>query len=151
MKRSIPMLGCLLAASATLAVPGAHSASAHTTQSAIRPSVDLLGDWHGNGDGIVRLVIRRLRPGWVSLSAYGACQPRLCKWRLVGARLFADNAGSSEGTGLIATYDQGFDVVTLTAHLARDLAETLRVETYTRFTDGSGRSDYWALVRLRRY
>ena len=141
-----------LVAVVVIAMPHADAASADQRQAmVVRASPDLLGDWRADGNGISRVVVSPGGPGWVRLSAYGACSPTPCKWGGVQGRLYAENAGSLSGTAATATYDFGFDRVILTAHLSRKREPPLlRVETYTHFTDGSSRSDYWDLVYLHK-
>ena len=151
MRYSILILACFVAGLATVALPRAGAASVSAPANPVNPSPDLLGDWRGGRNGVVRAVVSPLQPGWVRLAAYGACAPSPCRWGGIRARLFAENAGSGRGTGLTATYDHGFSLVTVTAHLTRRFEPPmLRVETYTRFVDGSGRSDYWDSAYLRR-
>ena len=66
------------------------------------------------------------------------------------ARLFASDARASVGTGLRASYDNDFALATVTAHLLAGTRQSLRVEDYERFVDGSGRSDYWSGVAMQR-
>jgi hypothetical protein len=95
-------------------------------------------------------LIKRDRPGRVKLAVWGACTPTLCRWGTVTARLFASDVGGRAGTGLRANYDLDFALVTITAHLVGGTQPSLRIEEYTRFIDGSARSDYWSSAVMRR-
>ena len=129
-----------LAAGAILAVPiGASAQSA---------SPGLMGDWYGSGSGVVQLVFA---PSTVSnaltLHAYGACSPSPCDWGTVPVTIYAANVGAAQGGTGLATFVTNFSATTLIATL---VGTTLRVRTYTRFTDGSGRSNYANIVDLHR-
>jgi hypothetical protein len=141
-------LAAALALAFLLSAPSASGGSGEEAEvRLLRPSPALLGTWTTQGSGIAKVVIGRSQPGWVRLVAYGRCHPTLCNWGPIRARLYADGAFSGVGTGLIASYDLDFVLTTVTAHLS---GGTLRVETYERFVDGSGRSDYWRSVDMRR-
>jgi hypothetical protein len=83
----------------------------------------------------------------VRVHPFAACEPTPCDWGVVDARLAAKNASSLEGIAFTATFDADFAITLMTGHLVHG---TLQIDTFTRFTDGSDRSDYWASQRLQR-
>jgi hypothetical protein len=147
-RSAVPVLA---AAAALMFLLGASSVSgSHADVRLLAPSPALLGTWRAPGDGIVKVVIRRDRPGRVKLAVFGACVPTPCSWGTVTARLFASDARASLGTGLRASYDNDFALATVTAHLLAGTRPSLHVEDFDRFIDGSGRSDYCSSVDMHR-
>jgi hypothetical protein len=71
---------------------------------------------------------------------YGTCHPQVCDWGLLKSKAFASDVNASEQGALRATMKTQFDKVEITVELEPD--GRLRVETFTHFTDQSGRSDY---------
>ena len=85
--------------------------------------------------GLVRIVIndRKIHP-------FGACHPNPCDWGELKGKSFTAGVDSSNATALTAKTTTNFDKVELTVSLEGD--GRLRVETFTHFTDESGRADY---------
>jgi hypothetical protein len=77
-----------------------------------------------------------------SVHSWGACSPTPCDWGTVNADAFAPDVSSdisSSAEALVAVFDAGFSVTTMVITPSGDM---LNVDSYTRFTDSSGRSNY---------
>ncbi|HUB30030.1 MAG TPA: hypothetical protein VL967_10045 [Terracidiphilus sp.] len=105
---------------------------------------NLVGTWvnisHDTRD-LVRLMVS-LKGNEIVVHAFGACHPNPCDWGQAPARMYAENVASAPATSLIANYKFDFAEVAVTARL---LKGALFVESFTHFTDQSGRADYYAL------
>jgi hypothetical protein len=80
----------------------------------------------------------------VQVQVWGNCTPTYCDWGTVQAQAFASSISSDilNGTDiLIAVFDHGFSENTLVIKLA---GNRLNVDSYDRFKDNSGRSNYLA-------
>lgn len=105
------------------------------------PTGILSGNWV-NVDPATRSIVRVNFAGTgVSLKvhAYGACSPTPCDWGAVTAHSYAANVSSAVTIAFTATYTTSFSQIVLAGHVSRGL---LTVDSFTRFTDGSSRSDY---------
>jgi hypothetical protein len=86
----------------------------------------------------------------ITLRAWGQCSPTDCDWGTVGATAYAPNVSSDlEATArsLTATFNPGFAVKSVVIRPAR--GGRLQADIYTRFTDGSGRTNYDATYIFR--
>jgi len=156
-----PLLVLAAAFAFVALVPAAATVNAASAkQPAVLPTPTLLGTWVGNDDGFARIVISRsghcrycagsvpATANWVRVHPFGACTPKPCDWGVVTGRLAAANPNARSGIAFRATFDHDFALVLVTGHLIE--AGTLEVDAFTRFTDGSGRSDYWQSQELQR-
>lgn len=103
----------------------------------------LVGTWNACDAatrGLVRVVIRSSGTG-ITVHAYGACTPSPCDWGSVSGRAYAANVSSNAAIAFTAHYRFSFSEVIVTGVLDNG---SLIVETFTHFTDGSGRSDYYS-------
>ena len=76
--------------------------------------------------------------------AWGSCHPTDCDWGSVQAQAFASGVSSniaSDASTLIAVFNSGFSETTL---VITPYGSGLQVDSYDRFLDGSGRSNYIA-------
>jgi len=104
---------------------------------------DLVGSWRACNKetrGIVRVDLRKRGAGLV-VRVFGACSPKPCDWGLARAVAYAESVTATQAVAFTATYKPGFKQTIVTGHLDNG---TLIVETYNRFTDGSGRSNYYS-------
>lgn len=117
---------------------------------------DFRGVWVNadrNTRGISRIFIRPRSRG-VAIRVFSKCMPDDCDWGRSRAVSYADRVGGDarrDARALTAVYDKGFADTTLVIRLARD--GRLRVRSFTRFKDGSGRANYMntqTFVRGRR-
>jgi hypothetical protein len=103
------------------------------------------GSWTNvdpNTGGITRLDIA-VEGALVKVHAWGKCHPTDCDWGTVQAQPFAASASSDIASAdtLIAVFDSGFSETTL---VIKPAGNRLNVNSYDRFKDNSGRSNYMA-------
>lgn len=102
------------------------------------------GEWKNvdkNTRGITKISLST-RGSQVSIRAFGSCSPKDCDWGKVKAYPYAKSTSSNVKTAtkaLTASYKTGFSETFLVLKLTRN---RLTVESFTRFTDRSGRSNY---------
>lgn len=102
------------------------------------------GDWTNidtNTGGITKLSIA-VSGTSATVHAWGKCVPTDCDWGAVSAYPFAPDVSSdlaSQAQALMAIFDAGFKETTL---FIKPQGNRLSVESYTRFKDNSGRSNY---------
>jgi len=104
----------------------------------------LLGTWvncNHQTRSLVRLVIEPVGQE-VTLHAFGACSPNPCDWLKVPGMIYEENVTSRNVIAFTGLYKFNFAQVILTGHL---LEGALMVESFTHFTDSSGRSDFYSL------
>ena len=88
--------------------------------------------------GFVKLMVAS-RDGHLVLKAFGTGDGELSDWGQVEAFPFSDRVDTHNGRAFSAFYDTGFAEVTFQGNLNLGL---LVLVTFTRFKDGSGRSNY---------
>ncbi len=102
------------------------------------------GDWNNvdpNTGGITKLSIA-ISGASANVHAWGKCHPTDCDWGGVNANVFASDVSSdpvSQAQALMATFITAFSETTL---FINPQGSRLSVQSYTRFTDNSGRSNY---------
>ena len=77
-----------------------------------------------------------------SVHAWGKCHPTDCDWGTVSAYAFGPDVSSdptSQAQALMAVFDAGFSE---TALFIKPQGDQLSVQSYTRFKDNSGRTNY---------
>ena len=112
------------------------------TRAVVSPSA-LLGTWNAcdpDTSGLVRVVLAASGSG-MTVQVFGACHPTPCDWGVEPAIAYAANVSATESVAFTATYKFSFKKVIVTGVLD---SGSMRVETFNRFTDGSGRSDYYS-------
>ncbi len=77
----------------------------------------------------------------LKVELFGACSPTPCDWGTVSAIAYAANVSSSVAVAFTANYSFSFSKVVVVGHLS---GKDLILETFTEFTDGSGRSNYYS-------
>jgi hypothetical protein len=103
----------------------------------------LLGTWNNVNPAtrdVVKVVIAAAGGG-IKVDAFGACSPAPCNWGSVAGLAYAANVSSSPAIAFSAQYKFSFSQVILVGHLQ---GKNLVIETFTHFTDNSGRSDYYS-------
>lgn len=93
--------------------------------------------------GNVRAVILSLGPGsgLLQVHAYGFCSPVPCNWGTVTGITFGSSVSSISGGTFLAPYKFGFANKLLDGRV-NAAGTLLTVQTWTEFTDHSGRSNY---------
>ena len=110
---------------------------------------NIIGKWNNcdkNTRGLVRLVLGA-KGTTLTVQGFGACVPTPCDWGVVEGIAYGDSVVATEAIAFSARYDFGFKETIVTGYLDNG---TLIVETYDRFKDGSGRSNYYSRVYLCR-
>jgi hypothetical protein len=107
---------------------------------ALADSPSLEGDWRNvnlRTGSVIRVEIHGR-----SVHPYGACEPEACDWGVLMAKSYAEKAYlvSMAPTSLMAEKKTSFSEVRLI--LSPEAEGRLRVQTFTHFTDNSGRKDY---------
>ncbi len=102
------------------------------------------GSWNNvdpNTSGITKLDIAVMGTS-AQVQGWGRCHPTDCDWGTVQAQAFASGVSSDILSGadtLIAVFDAGFSETTL---VIKPAGNKLNVDSYDRFKDNSGRSNY---------
>ena len=113
----------------------------------------LTGTWNNtdsNTRGITKLVIKK-QGNALRIHAWGKCHPEDCDWGEVKAFAYAPNVSANlmqSAKAMSATYTTGFSQ---TLVVVKPLGNNrLKAETFTRFTDGSNRSNYTSSYIFKR-
>ncbi|MDQ1260978.1 MAG: hypothetical protein QG575_159 [Euryarchaeota archaeon] len=110
------------------------------------------GSWtnvDANTRGITNLDIAMMGTD-AQVHAWGKCHPTDCDWGTVQAQAFAPDVSSDVLSGadtLIAVFTTSFSQTTL---VIKPAGNRLKVDSYDRFMDNSGRSNYLASYTLQR-
>lgn len=116
------------------------------TAVAVKGTLDLsalLGEWRNtnpSATGIVRLVLNQTGDG-MFVRVFGADHPGSLDWGEAPAEPFVDVPGLMQATAFTSFHDLGFMSVWLLTYVVKGV---LVVVSFTRFQDGSGRSNYFA-------
>jgi len=79
-------------------------------------------------------------PGSLGVHVYGACSPTACDWGTAPLTTYGNNVSDSDHDYGAAVYNFGFATTILTFQLVDP--NTIAVDTYDKFNDGSGRQNY---------
>jgi hypothetical protein len=110
----------------------------------VSPAPGLLGTWFNTSPtgGNIRKIIISLNPnGTLAVRAFGNCVPTLCRWGQVTGITFGTSISSLTGGVFLAPYQFSF-ANKLVDGTVNAKGTQLTVQTYTEFTDNSGRSNY---------
>jgi hypothetical protein len=123
-----------------------HIAEAGAAAAVVSPT-PLLGTWK-NVDkttrDLVEIIIAASGSG-ISVNVFGACSPTPCNWGVVPGSAYAANVSSSPAVAFSVPYTFSFAQVIVVGHLHE---HQLLVETFTVFTDGSGRSNLYTSDKM---
>jgi hypothetical protein len=114
----------------------------------------LIGTWKNmnqRADGLLKMVIAQSGSN-MTIECWGACTPTPCNWGGIQAINYAPNVTGNSAIAFSAIYTFGFKqtIVVGRLHEGSDAGQLLTVETFDRFTDNSGRSNYscrWDMTR----
>jgi hypothetical protein len=110
------------------------------------------GSWtnvDANTRGITKLDIAVMGTN-AKVQGWGSCLPTDCDWGTVQAQAFAPGVSSNLLSGadtVIAVFDAGFSETTL---VIKPAGNRLKVDSYDRFKDNSGRSNYLATYTFQK-
>ncbi len=113
------------------------------------PTGALLGDWRNanpSTPAVTRIILRGLGQN-VAVRAFGKCSPTDCDWGTVTGSVYATTVGSNLGIGFSAVYNFSFKQTIMVGYLS---GGNLYVLHFNRFTDNSGRSNYFMLERFHK-
>jgi hypothetical protein len=79
-------------------------------------------------------------PGSMVVDPFGACSPSACEWGWQPLTTYGNNVSDTNHNAGTAVYDQGFAKRIMTFQLLSP--SLMSVDTYSLFTDGSGRQNY---------
>ena len=102
-----------------------------------------VGVWLNTNDSAphrIAKLIMTIRDGNLMVHAYGYCTPEPCDWGEVAADVYADSITSQTAMAFTAAFDFGFMETYLQTNLKRG---TMVIATANKFSDLSGRSDYY--------
>ncbi len=120
----------------------AQNVEAAATPAAVSPAA-LVGTWtnidHATRN-LVKIVIAAAGTG-ISVHAFGACSPTPCDWGAVSGLVYSANVGSTAAVAFTAQFRFSFSQLVLTGHV---VGRELLLESFTHFTDGSGRNNYYS-------
>jgi len=119
-----------------------HIAEAGAEPALISSVAPLLGTWKNINKAtrdLVEIVISGAASS-ISVHVFGACSPTPCDWGSVSGLAYAANVSSPTAIAFSAQYTFSFSKVIVVGHLK---GHHLEVETFTQFTDGSGRSNLY--------
>jgi hypothetical protein len=120
------------------------SASDYPLGSPVGPAPSLPAIWVNNAaSGNVRAVILSIGPGsgLLQVHAYGFCSPVPCNWGTVTGITFGPSVSTATGRTFLAPYTFSF-ARTLLDGTVNAAGTQLTLQTWTEFTDHSGRSNY---------
>lgn len=101
----------------------------------------LVGSWENvnpQTQGITKIVITDNKG--IAIRAFGACKPQSCDWGVVSGSAYGRNETSTRAIAFLATFNNGVTESLITG--SSRAGESMRVEVFTKFVDGSGRFDY---------
>jgi hypothetical protein len=107
----------------------------------------LVGTWNNTNkatNDIVKIIITAAGSA-ISVQVFGACVPSPCVWGSVPGFAYAANVSSGAAVAFSAQYKFSFAQVSVVGHLQ---GHHLEVETFTEFTDGSGRSNLYTTDQM---
>ncbi|MEN6370077.1 MAG: hypothetical protein ABFD77_10350 [Thermotogota bacterium] len=136
--------GVVLAAVALLAI------SFVAVSSIVGGWTAFLGTWVNvdcNTGGCTRFVISGMGPDSLVFQGYGACHPTDCTWSPAELVVYADSVSDTQAFYASWISNEGFAVSIGTL---RFQGPCLVLTLYTRFVDGSGRSNYMTTDTFRR-
>lgn len=110
---------------------------------------NLVGKWNNcdkNTRGVVRVVLGT-KGSALTVQVFGACTPTPCDWGVVAGIAYGESVVATEAIAFSARYTFSFKEAIVTGHLDNG---TLILETYNKFTDASGRSNYYSREYLCR-
>ncbi|TLU83450.1 MAG: hypothetical protein FDX30_10490 [Chlorobium sp.] len=113
----------------------------------------ITGNWRNadpNTRGITTLAITG-NGNSLRMHAWGKCHPQDCDWGEVDANAYAPNVSSPlepSANAISAVFATGFSQTLVIVRPAGN--NTVRAEVFTRFTDGSGRSNYTEVYTFNR-
>jgi hypothetical protein len=123
-----------------------HVAESGATALVVSPAA-LVGTWNNTDSAtrdLVKIIIAASGKN-ITVEAFGACVPTPCVWGSVPGFAYAANVSSTPAVAFTAQYKFSFAQVIVVGHLN---GKQLDVETFTEFTDSSGRSNLYTTDQM---
>jgi hypothetical protein len=118
------------------------SATDYPLGDSVTPVSTLPAIWVNTANtGNLQAVILTKSNGLLKVHSYGDCSPVPCNWGTVTGITFGLNVSAKTGNTFLAPYKFGFAKKLLEGSV-NAAGTRLTVQTWTEFTDGSGRSNY---------
>jgi hypothetical protein len=128
-----------------------YKAPSHMADAGAQPATvsaaSLIGTWKNVNPAtrdIVQVVIAASGAG-ISVNVYGACSPTPCNWGAVAGIAYAANVSATPAVAFSAQYSFSFAQVEVVGH---HNGKHMTLQTFTNFTDGSGRSNLYTADQL---
>jgi hypothetical protein len=113
---------------------------------------DFVGTWvntNQNTGGITRLVVTPSGSA-LRIQVFGKCHPTDCDWGTTTLLTYGRTVQDSDHIGATATYNKGFSNTFLTFLLGGSGRTQINLQSFTQFTDNSGRQNYFAQEIFRK-
>jgi hypothetical protein len=113
---------------------------------------DFIGTWvntNPNTRGITRLVVTQV-DGALRIRVFGKCQPTDCDQGQVNLIAYGRSIQDTDHIAATATYTPGFANTLLTMLLGGTGRSQINLQSFTQFTDNSGRQNYFTQESFRR-
>jgi hypothetical protein len=120
-----------------------HIAETSAPAAVVSPT-PLVGTWNNINkatNDIVKVVITA-KGSAISVDVFGACTPTPCNWGAVAGAAYAANVSSAPAVAFSAQFTFSFAKASVVGHLQ---GSQLLIESFTEFTDGSGRSNLYTM------
>jgi len=124
-----------------------HMAEPGTATALVVSPAGLIGTWTNVDKAtrdLVKIIIAASGTG-ITVEVFGACVPSPCVWGSVAGFAYAANVSSTPAVAFSAQYKFSFAQVIVVGRLN---GTQLEVETFTEFTDGSGRSNLYTTDQM---
>jgi hypothetical protein len=141
LKRSITISACGTLFAAGLVAP------------AFAAPQDFVGTWvnvDSNTRGITRFVVTAPQPNTLKVQAFGKCHPTDCAFGSTQLITYGNNVQDPDHKEATAVYHQSFANDFLTFALGGSNKNQISLQSFTQFTDNSGRQNYFAQYRFKR-
>jgi hypothetical protein len=135
---------------ATVAVSSTALATAFVSSSVAAPA-DLIGTWkntNSNTRGITRVVISSAGGNALNVQVFGKCSPTDCDWGKTNLITYGNSVQDKDHRSATTTYNKSFANTLLTLTLST--GNQIRLQSFTQFTDKSGRQNYASTETLQR-
>lgn len=134
LKRSVSVAACGTLFAAALAAPS------------IAAPQDFVGTWvnvDSNTRGITRFVVTAPQPKVLRIQVFGQCSPTDCNWGTTQLTTYGTSVQDADSKSATATYNKSFANSFLALSL-RGNKKQMMLQSFTQFTDNSGRQNYFA-------
>jgi len=114
---------------------------------------NFVGTWvnaDSNTRGITRFVVTSSQPNVLKVHVFGKCHPTDCDWGTTQLATYGSNVQDPDSKAATAAYNQNFANSLLTFALGGSSNNQILLQSFTQFTDRSGRQNYFSQYRFKR-